>query len=170
MGLKKVLSIAAALAVAAFGGVVILGASPQAQEESKTDKQIKALTEKVDKLEKRVAELEKKLAEKRSPAGFEEQLKALLEKFGGEDALGDLQRKLDEFRESMPEMPDFESMPDLFQGLDLESVLEMFKGQFGGELPEFFDGFDMEGLFQQFKGAPDRKPEPRKGPPRRRSI
>src|SRR5688572_26793550 len=140
--MRKFLSIAAAVALAALGSVVILGAAPQAQEESKSEKQIKALSEKVEKLEKRVAELEKKLAEKVASGSFEEKLNGILEKFGGNFGGGfeDLRKKLDEFRESMPdmpEMPDFESMPDFFQGLDMEQLLEMFKGQFGGELPGF---------------------------------
>ena len=106
--MRKFLSVVAAVAVAALGGVVILGAAPQAQEESKTEKQIKALNEKVEKLEKRVAELEKKLAEKNAAGSFEEKLNGILEQFGGKFGGGfdDLRKRLDEFRESMPDMPE----------------------------------------------------------------
>lgn len=161
--MKRFLAIAAAVVVAALGGVMILGAAPQAQDESKQDKVIKALTERIDKLEKRVADLEKKLAQKNSGG-----LEKFFEKFGGGDWEG-LKKKLDEFRGQMPEMPDFEGMPDLFQGMDMDQLLEMLKGQLEGQLPGFFDGLDLEGLFEQFKdGLP--KPEPKKKEPRRRSI
>ncbi len=166
--MKKFLPILAAVAVALLGGVLILGAAPQAQEESKTDKQIKALTEKVDKLEKRVAELEKKLAEKDK---IENRFKGLFDKLG--DGKDGLKKALEDFRRSLPEMPelpDFDSLPDLFQGLDLESLLDQLKGQFGDELPGFFDGLDMEGLLEQFKEKFEKKSEPKKGAPRRRSI
>ena len=167
MGLKKVLSIAAAVVVAIFGGVVILGAAPQVQEESKTDKLIKSLSEKVDRLEKRVVELEKKLAEKkvaekRKTGSFEERIQALLDKFGGQ---------FEEFRGGLPEMPDFGDMPNLLEGLDMDQLLDMLKGQFEGQMPEFFDGLDLDGLLDQFKDKLDPKSEPnKKKGPKRRSI
>jgi len=173
--MKKFFSVVAAVAMAGLGGVVILGATPQAQEESKTDKLVKSLTEKVDKLEKRVAELEKKLAEKeKQPLGrIEGRFKELLEKFGG-DGFENLKKKLEEFRGQMPEMPelpDFDSMPDLFQGLDMEQLLDALKSQFGGQMPEFFDGLDMDGLLDKFKEKLEPKSEPKKKTgPKRRSI
>jgi len=173
--MKKFLSIVAAVAMAALGGVVILGAAPQAQEESKTDKLIKSLTDKVDKLEKRVAELEKKLAEKQkdSLGGIEGRFKDLLEQFGGkfEGGKEGLKKMLEEFRGKLPEMPEFDGMPDLLQGLDMEQLLDMLKGQFDGQLPGFFDGLDMDGLFDKFKEKLDPKSEPKKkAGPKRRSI
>ena len=161
MGLKKVLSIAAAVVVAVFGGVVILGAAPPVQEESKTDKLLKSLTERVDKLEKRVVELEKKLAEKKSVGSFEERLQALLDKFGGQ---------FEEFRGGLPEMPEFGEMPDLLEGLDMDQLFDMLKGQFEGQLPEFFDGLDLDGLLDQFKDKLDQNSEPKKKGPKRRTI
>ena len=163
--MNRFLSIAAAVLVAAVGGVMILGASPQVQDESKADKVIKSLTEKVEKLEKRVAELEKKLAavEKKSSSGFE----GLLEKFGKFEGFDNLKKKLDEFRDQAPEMPDFEN----FQGMDMDQLLEMLKGQLEGQFPGFFDGLDLEGLFEQFKGgmpAPEKKKKDSN--PKRRSI
>ena len=160
--MKKFLSIVAAVALAALGGVVILGAAPPApQEESKTDKQIKALTERVEKLEKRVAELEKKLAEKKPVGSFEERIQGLLEKFGG---------KFEDFRGALPEMPDFGDMPNLLEGLDMDQLFDMLKSQFEGQLPGFFDGLDMDGLLDQFKEKLDQKSEPKKKGPKRRSI
>jgi hypothetical protein len=168
--MKRFLSIAAAVALAALGGVVILGASPQEprQEESKTDKLIKSLTERVDKLEKRVVELEKKLAEKNAGGGLEERFKGLLDKFG--DGKDGFKKLFEEFRGGLPEMPEFEGMPDLFQGLDVDQLMEMLKSQFDGQLPGFFDGLDMEGLLDKFKDQLDKKSEPKKKGPKRRSI
>ena len=123
--MKRILSVVSAVALALLGGVVFIAAAPQAQDESKTEKLIKSLNEKVDKLEKRVAELEKKLAEKDPIAKMEERFKGLL---------------------------------------------DMLKGQFEGRLPGFFDGLDMDGLLDQFKEKLEKKPEPKKGAPRRRSI
>ena len=174
--MKRFASILAVAAVAVAGGILVVAAAPQdpPKEESKTEKQIKALTEKVEKLEKRVADLEKKLTE-RNAGSFEEKLKGILEQFGGGQ---DWQDKLDEFRRSMPEMPDFESMPDLFGGfdfenLDMDQLLEMLKGQFEGQMPELFEGLDLDGLFDQFKErlAPRESPKPdEKKAPKRRSI
>jgi hypothetical protein len=176
--MKKFASILAVAAVAVAGGILVVAAAPQdpPKEESKTEKQIRALTEKVEKLEKRVADLEKKLTEK-SAGSFEEKLKGILDQFGG----GDWQEKLDEFRRQMPEMPempDFESMPDFFGGfdfenLDMDQLLEMLKGQFEGQMPELFEGLDLDGLFDQFKDrlAPKGEPNPgEKKAPKRRSI
>jgi hypothetical protein len=174
--MRKLISIVSAVALALLGGVVFIAAAPPAQEESKTEKQIKALTEKIDKLEKRVAELEKKLAEKDPIAKMEERFKGLLDKFGGsfEGGKDGLKKMLEEFRGSMPELPDFDSMPDMLQGLDMDQLLDMLKGQFEGQLPGFFDGLDMDGLLERFKEKLEKKPAPdkhdKKGAPRRRSI
>lgn len=168
--MKRFLPIVAAVVLAACGGVMILGAGPQAQEESKTDKIIKSLTEKVDKLEKRIADLEKKLAEKNS-GKLEDGLKGFLEKFGGkfEGGAEGFKKFFEDFQGSVPGLPDFESLPDLFQGFDTEQLLDMLKGQFEGQLPGFFDGLDLEGLLDKFKdGLP--KSEPKKKSPKKRSI
>lgn len=167
--MKRFLSVVAAVAVAVLGGVLVVGAAPQAQDESKSEKLIKSLTERIDKLEKRVAELEKKVAEKNVGGRFEERLKGLFEKFdgGGEG----LKKMLEEFRGSMPGMPDFESMPDMLEGLDMEQLLDQLKGQFEGQLPGFFDGLDLDSLFEQFKDKLEKKSEPgKKSAPKRRSI
>ena len=171
--MKRILSIVAAVAVAVLGGVLVVGAAPQAQDESKHEKLIKSLTERIDKLEKRVAELEKKVAEKNAGGGLEERLNGFLEKFGGKFEGGGegLKKMLEEFRGSMPGMPDFESMPDMLEGLDLEQLLDQLKGQFEGQLPGFFDGLDLDGLLDQFKEKLEKKSEPgKKSAPKRRSI
>ena len=178
--MRKKMSVLAAVAVAALGVVVILGASPQGQEEPKADR-FKAFTEKIEKLEKRVAdldkkvaELEKKLADRKSPAGgVEDKFKSFLDKFGGnfEGGKDGFKKLLEEFRGQVPEMPDFNEMPDLFQGMDAQQLLDMLKDQFGGELPGFFDGLDMEGLFDQFKEKLEKRSDPeKKKSPKRRSI
>jgi len=174
--MKRFLPIVAAVALALLGGVIITAAAPQAQDESKTEKLIKALNEKVAKLEKRVAELEKKLAEQDPIAKIEERFKGFLDKMGGkfEGGKEGLKKMFEDFRGSMPELPDLDTLPGLFQGLDMDQLLDMFKSQFDGQLPSFFDKLDMDGLFDQLKDKLERKSAPdkneKKSPPRRRSI
>ena len=173
--MKRFIPVTAASALLVAACVFVIAAAP-VQDESKQDKLIKGLTDRIEKLEKRVADLEKKLAEQAASAKRGDGLKGWFDKFGGKlgegkDAFKDL---FDEFRRSMPELPEPGTLPDFFQGLDLEQLLETFKGQFGGQFdgqfPDFFDGLDMDGLFERFKDKLEKKPEPKRSTPRSREV
>ena len=178
--MRKFIPVLALAGVAALGGLVLLGATPKVQDESKQDKQLKALIERVDKqdkrvaeLEKRVAELEKKLTERAAGGGnWENRLKGMFEKFGGGE---DFKKLFEDFRRSMPEMPempDLDALPDLFQGfegLEMDQLFDMLKGQLEGQMPDLFENLDMDGLFDQFKQKLEKSVPKQKGP-KRRSI
>src|SRR5882672_6518774 len=112
--------IAVILPVAALLGVgarLTVAASPP-QHESKDEKLLKTMNEKLDRLEKRGAELEKKAAEKGPLSGIEERFKGLFDKFKDKG-----EGMLDELRRSMPDLPNLDGLPDMLQGLDFESLL-----------------------------------------------
>jgi hypothetical protein len=59
----------------------------------------------------------------------------------------------------------------MFEGMDMEQLLDMLKGQFEGQMPGFFDGLDLDGLLEKFKEKFSQPEEPKKkGQPKRRSI
>lgn len=163
--MKKFAVIFALAALIAAGPLLVVAASPP-QDESKVEKLLKSMNEKLDRLEKRVAGLEKKVAEKGPLSGIEERFKGLFDKFKDKG-----EGMLEELRRAMPDLPDFQGLPDMLQGLDFESLLETLKDQFQDKLGEkfdgFFDGLDLPQLFDKLEKKSE---EPRKSTPRRREI
>jgi len=137
--------------------VFALAAAPAtAQEESRLEKLVKKLNDRIDQLEKKVDELTKKLeAAKPAITDFEKSLRGILEKFdGGSFDFGGL---LEQFKDRLPPI---EGFGEMFQGMDLEQMLEMFKGQFEGQMPQFFDGFDPEELLKKIEKQFRKEPRP----------
>jgi len=164
--MKKFAVILALAALIAAGPLLVVAAAPPRQDESKIEKLLKSMNEKLDRLEKRVGELEKKVAEKSPLSGIEDKVKGLFDKFKDKG-----EGMLDELRRAMPDLPDFQGMPDMLQGLDFESLLDMLKGQLQEKMGEkfdgFFDGLDLPQLFDKIEKKSE---EPRKSTPKRREI
>ncbi len=148
----------------------------EAQEESKLDRLLKGLDEKIQKLEKQVEDLTKKLQEQKPVEKLDRAIERLVEKFGGELELDGLMEK---FAEKMPAKPDLDDLiekllgslpelpggmapadlPLLLEGMDWETLLDGVKAQLEAQFGEFFEGFDVQKLLQDLERK--FKPEPR---------
>jgi hypothetical protein len=162
--MKKFAVILPVAALLGVGALLTIAASPP-QDESKVEKLLKSMNEKLDRLEKRVAELEKKAAEKGPLSGIEERFKGLFDKFKDKG-----EGMLDELRRAMPDLPNLDGLPDMLQGLDFGSLLETLKDQLQDKMGEKFDGF-FDGLdLPQLLDKMEKKSEPRKPTPKHREI